>query len=56
MEAIFTELMLTRQLIIKNWYIEFCENLRSGLVDGTRSLKDRWMDMVSYIRQSAFSS
>jgi len=48
--------MLTRQLFIMNLFIEFCENLRSDLVDDTRSLKDGWMDMVSNIRQSVFSS
>jgi hypothetical protein len=55
-DPIFTELMLTRQVFMKNLYIVFCENLRSGLVDDTRSLKDRWMGMVANINQSVFSS
>lgn len=53
-DTIFTQLTLTRWLFIKNLFIEFCENLRSGLVDDTRSLKNRWMDMVSNIKAVCF--
>ena len=52
-DSVFTELTLTRQLFIKNLFIEFCENLRSGLVDDT-SVSEGQMDGHGLIHKAIY--